>query len=80
MKEVGANEDYCGGTALSAYMNMDEFKEQGIKITIQEWKCLEYPQLFTKQQGFIKDLSLIDFVMNTPPNEQGDIIKKGVSV
>lgn len=80
IKEVGADEDYCGGTAQNAYMDMDEFERQGITIVIQDWKAIEYPQLFTKQQSFLKDLSIIDLLMNTSPKEAIRIIKEGVAV
>jgi len=62
--EVGAKEDYCGGTGLAAYVNHDLFAENGIKITVQDWKCQEYPQLYNKQAGFIPNLSIIDLLMN----------------
>jgi hypothetical protein len=80
MNEVGADEDYCGGTALNAYMDMDGFKNKGIKVTIQEWKSLPYTQLFTKQHGFVGDLSILDLFMNASPDERETIIKKGVIV
>lgn len=80
MEEVGANEDYCGGTAMSAYMDLDEFKDHGIKVTIQDWQCHEYTQLFERQQGFIADLSIIDLLMNASHKERLDVIKKGVIV
>jgi hypothetical protein len=80
MEEVGADEDYCGGTAMSAYMDLEEFKKHDIKVTIQEWKCSEYPQLFNKRQGFIEDLSIIDLFMNASPEERLEVIKKGVIV
>ncbi|MEX0616410.1 MAG: WbqC family protein [Candidatus Woykebacteria bacterium] len=66
IKEFGANEDYCGGTGAAAYMDESIFASNGIKITVQDWKCQEYPQLFTKQQGFIPNLSIIDLLMNVP--------------
>ena len=74
-KEVGATEDYCGGTGATAYMDPELYKKNGIKITVQDWKCKEYPQLFTKQQGFIPNLSIIDLLMNVPTEEAVKIIK-----
>lgn len=75
MKEVGANEDYCGGTALSAYMDTKLFEENNIKITIQDWQCNEYSQLFMKQQGFLPNLSILDLLMNASPKHAVEIIK-----
>ncbi|MEX0621843.1 MAG: WbqC family protein [Candidatus Woykebacteria bacterium] len=73
-KEVGATEDYCGGTGATAYMDETFYKESGIKIKVQDWKCDEYHQLFTKQQGFIPNLSIIDLLMNTSLKEAQNII------
>jgi len=76
IKEVGANEDYCGGTGVAAYMDKELFEARGIKITVQDWKCKEYPQLFKKQQGFIPNLSIIDLLMNVSTDEAIKIIKE----
>ncbi len=75
IKEAGANEDYCGGTGVAAYMDKDLFEKHGIKITIQDWKCREYSQLYKKQQGFIPNLSIIDLLMNVSTDEAVKIIK-----
>lgn len=75
IKEVGASEDFCGGTGVAAYMNHDLFKKSGIKVTVQDWKCAEYPQLFTKQQKFIPNLSIVDLLMNTKHSQAVKIIK-----
>jgi hypothetical protein len=80
MKEVGATEDYCGGTALSAYMNVEEFKQHGIQVTIQEWESHPYHQLFTKQQGFVGNLSIIDLFFNEQAENWAEVLKKGVVV
>ena len=63
-REFGGDEDYCGGTGATAYIDHGVFEKNGIKITVQDWKCSEYPQLFTKQQEFIPNLSIIDLLMN----------------
>lgn len=73
-KSVNANEDYCGGTGALAYMDKKIFNDNGIKVTIQDWKCKEYPQLFYKQQGFIPNLSIIDLLMNVPLSNAIEII------
>ena len=73
-KEVGANEDYCGATGAAAYMDEELYAKNGMKITIQDWKCKEYPQLFTKKVGFIPNLSIIDLLMNTTAERARDII------
>lgn len=73
-KKLGASEDYCGGTGVAAYIDKKLFENNGIKITVQNWKCKEYPQLYYKQQGFIPNLSIIDLLMNVSPNEAVKII------
>lgn len=74
-KEVGATEDFCGGTAVSAYMDHSIFEQNNIKIQVQNWTCKPYPQLFGKQQ-FIPNLSLIDLLMNASSQEVIDIINE----
>lgn len=69
LKEIGANEDYCGGTAMAAYMDKELFEKNGIKIVVQDWNCKEYPQLFLKHQPFIPNLSIIDLFMNVSQKE-----------
>jgi len=73
MKEIGANEDYTGGTAFQAYMDEGLFEKAGVKVTVQDWKCKEYPQLFPKLP-FIANLSIIDLLMNVSPKEALGII------
>lgn len=74
MKELGANEDFCGGTAVSAYVDHSLFKNNGITIKVQDWKCREYPQLFNKQHGFIANLSILDLLFNVPAKEARSIL------
>lgn len=72
-QEVGATEDYCGGVGIAAYVDHKIFEENGIKITVQDWKGREYRQLFSRH-GFIPNLSIIDLLMNVPLDEAQDII------
>lgn len=67
-QEVGATEDYCGATGVAAYVDHKLFDEKGIKITIQDWQCPEYPQRFSKL-GYIPNLSIIDLLMNLPQRD-----------
>ena len=60
---------------MAAYMDRSLFEQHGIKITVQDWKCKEYPQLYKKQQGFIPNLSIIDLLMNVSVDEAVKIIK-----
>lgn len=72
--EYGANVDYCGGTGVAAYVDHSLFKENGITIEVQDWKCREYPQLFSKRQGFIANLSIADLLFNTSSKEALSIL------
>jgi len=74
MKEVGATEDYCGGTAMAAYVNESLFDRRKIKITVQDWKCQKYKQMFDDKAGFIPNLSIVDLLMNVPHEEAVKII------
>lgn len=74
IKSVGATEDYCGGTAVDAYMDEEIFAKNTIKITVQNWKYAEYPQLFGKQHGFIPNLSIIDLLMNTTSSQSRQLL------
>lgn len=70
-KAVGATEDFCGGTSVAAYLDNDIFKKNNITVTVQDWNCQEYKQAFEKH-GFIKNLSIIDLLMN---NDASSAIK-----
>lgn len=72
-QEINATEDYCGGTAMAAYVDHNIFDKNGIKIIVQDWKCKGYYQLFSKQ-SFIANLSIIDLLMNVPLEEAQNII------
>lgn len=74
-RELGANEDYCGKTAVDAYVDKEMFKKEGIKLTIQDWSCREYEQVFADKQGFIPNLSIIDLLMNVDHKTAIEIIK-----
>lgn len=73
-KEVGATEDYCGGTGHAAYIDEQVFKDNDIAITIQDWQCQRYPQQFMRNQGFLPNLSIIDLLMHTSTKEAQKII------
>jgi hypothetical protein len=69
MKDVGATEDYCGGTAMAAYMDEAVFARHGITIVVQNWVCTKYMQQFEKEYGFLPNLSIIDLLMNVSSEE-----------
>lgn len=63
-KAIGASEDYCGGTSISAYLDHKVFEKNNINVVVQNWKCQQYRQMF-QNIGFIGNLSIIDLLMNT---------------
>lgn len=75
LKENGATEDYCGGTGKTAYMDDELYTSNGISVTVQDWICPEYPQLYNSRQGFIPNLSILDLLMNVPIDTARMILK-----
>lgn len=63
IKELGATEDYCGGTAMAAYMDEDIFQKAQITVTVQNWQCPAYTQQF-HSHPFTPNLSIIDLLLN----------------
>lgn len=74
IKEIGANEDYCGGTSVAAYVDHSLFKENDITMVVQDWKCKTYSQLFNRQLGFISNLSILDLLLNVDSKEAISIL------
>ena len=72
-REFGANEYYYGGTAASSYINKERIQAAGITLIQQDWQCAQYPQCFPKR-AFIPNLSIIDLLMNVPPDEARRIL------
>ena len=67
-RSLGATEYHFGGTSASAYMDFDRFRDAGISLKQQEWRCAPYRQQFPKR-GFIPNLSILDLLMNVTPEE-----------
>lgn len=72
-RAIGADEYYNGGTAQQNYMDLDYYKQYGITTVLQDWKCREYKQQLEKQ-GFIPNLSILDLLLNVPPEEAKRIV------
>lgn len=61
-------DEYVGGeTAVRAYLDLGLFRQHGIEVAIQSWSCPVYPQQHNDKAGFIPDLSILDLLMNAPP-------------
>lgn len=69
-KSVGADV-YLSGQDGVKYMNLDRFKENNIRVIIQEFNHPVYPQLY---QQFQSHLSVVDLLFNCGP-ESIKIIK-----
>ena len=65
-KKFGADEYCYGGTAATAYMDFEKFKQAGIQLVEQKWACMQYPQ---RHKEFIPNLSIVDLLMNVSPEE-----------
>src|SRR4029079_1484107 len=62
-KAVGASR-YYSGRAGSTYLDADAFRREGIEILAQEFEHPVYEQLFTRDQGFVPNLSAVDLLFN----------------
>ena len=56
--------EYLAGKGSLNYMNLEKFKDHGIKVFTFDYSYIEYPQLWNNQQGFIADLSIVDLLFN----------------
>ncbi len=63
---------YLSGQGGQNYMNMDRFREEGIKVIFQDFKLPSYNQLFG---DFVPYLSIIDLLFNHG-EESIDIIRR----
>jgi hypothetical protein len=61
VQTVGSDSYLCGGGA-SGYLNADVFEERKIKIIYQNYRPIEYPQLYGSK--FVGGLSIVDAMMN----------------
>jgi len=76
-REAGADEHYCGGTAVAAYLDAALFAERGIRVTVQDWNCTPYHQRFLERHGFVSNLSILDLLLNVPAADAARIIARG---
>ena len=67
---------YLSGQDGANYMDLDRFKQCGIRVMFQDFQHPEYPQLF---KGFQSHLSIIDLLFNCGP-ESVDIIRSGFKI
>ncbi len=65
-----------GAYAVQAYLDPSVLRDAGIRLTFQEWKAPEYPQLYPGA-GFIPDLSLPDLLFNEGPRSLEILMASG---
>ena len=66
-------EVYLSGKAGKDYLDLNKFKQEGIKVIFQDYRHPEYPQQYG---NFIPNMSIIDLLFNCGP-ESDSILKKG---
>jgi hypothetical protein len=64
---------YLSGQDGAKYLDLDEFKKEGIQVIFQSYKHPLYPQLFGEFEPY---LSVVDLLFNCGP-ESLSILKKG---
>jgi hypothetical protein len=68
-RKVGAD-TYLAGQDGTKYMNLERFKENGIKVIIQDFKHPVYPQMFN---DFQSHMSVVDLLFNCGPESLNKI-------
>ena len=74
-RELGAD-TYLAGAGGRAYMNLERYRAEGIRVIFQEYQHPVYPQLFG---GFEPALSIIDLLFNCGPRSLNVIRGRFVS-
>ena len=78
IKKLGHNEYLTGKGALS-YMNLNKFKNAGIKVYCLDFNYSPYNQLWNKSNLFVNNLSIVDLLFNDL-NSTYDYIKKNGNI
>lgn len=66
-KEVGATR-YLSGPAAKNYLRESIFTAEGIEVVWHDYQHPYYNQLWTKRQGFVSHLSVVDLLFNHGPD------------
>ncbi len=75
-REVGAD-TYISGPFGRNYLDLNAFKQAGIKVLFHDFIPFEYPQT---RPGFVPFLSSVDMLFNVAPACLGDILSKNVAL
>lgn len=75
---TGADVHLAGKVALDGYMDVDKFKEKGVQVWVQDWKCPTYSQLWMKSSpDFIPNMSILDLLFNMGAEDARSILMEG---
>ena len=77
IKKFGQSE-YLSGKGALAYMDLEKFRREGIEVHTYDFAYSPYPQLWTRETGFIPDLSMLDLMCNDLPNAREYVLRNGV--
>jgi len=76
-KTLGAS-TYLSGEGGRVYLEIEKFKKHGIEVIFQDFRHPTYNQLYSKEQGFIENLSIVDLLFNHGPQSLSIIRGKDV--
>ncbi len=76
IKKSGDNE-YLSGSGALAYMDLEKFRKENIKVYVSKFNYLPYKQLWENKIGFIKNLSILDLVINDIDNAKKYLLNNG---
>jgi hypothetical protein len=63
-RSLGAD-TYLAGAGAAAYMDVERFRQSGVRLVTQAFEHPVYPQRFS---GFIPQLSIVDLIFNCGPD------------
>jgi hypothetical protein len=71
-QHLGAD-SYLAGAGAASYMDIDKFRQTGIRVATQDFQHPVYPQLY---EGFKDQLSIVDLIFNCG-SESVEVIRRG---
>lgn len=78
-KALGADTYLSGAYAAGVYLDENIFKDAGINVKLQDWRCSQYQQQF-KARGFIPDLAIADLLFNCGEKSLSILLSETVKV
>ncbi len=71
-RRFGAVEYHCGGVGHGAYMDLDRYRDAGIRVVVQQWDGPPYRQRYGG--AFLPNLSVVDLLMNESPERWSSVL------